>query len=77
MPVLNKNTAAYVFYDYGSIYGENQPEDHILSSTGVGIKTTINRNIYANLSVGIPLKKDYNGFQTNSSRVHLIVSGQF
>lgn len=77
VPVFNKQTNMYVFNDGGYCFGVNAPKDHNIFSWGLGIKTTINKNIFANLSVGFPLVKTVNNVKYDPARINFTVSAQF
>lgn len=79
VPVINKNTSAFTFFDYGHVYGNGQSDDqhHILSSVGLGMRSTINQYISASLTLGIPLQREFISETASKTRLHFIVSGQF
>ena len=79
VPVINKNTSAFTFFDYGHVYGNGQSDDqhNILSSVGLGIRSTINQYCSASLTLGIPLQREFSAEKVSSTRLHFIVSGQF
>ncbi|MCH3914191.1 MAG: BamA/TamA family outer membrane protein [Acidaminococcaceae bacterium] len=77
IPVFNKSTNAFVFYDLGGVYGDSSTDTHTLSGTGFGIKTTFKNKIFASLTLGMPLKREYNGTDAGSVRLHFLLSGQF
>ena len=79
VPVLNKNTRAFTFSDYGHVYGNGQSDDqhHILASVGLGLRRTINQYISASLTLGIPLQREFVSETASRTRLHFIVSGQF
>ena len=79
VPVINKNTSAFTFFDYGHVYGNGQSDDqhHILSSVGLGMRSTINQYISASLTLGIPLQREFISETASRTRLHFIVSGQF
>ena len=79
LPVINKNTSAFTFFDYGHVYGNGQSDDqhHILSSVGLGLRSTINQYISASLTLGIPLQREFVSETASRTRLHFIVSGQF
>ena len=79
VPVINKNTSAFTFFDYGHVYGNGQSDDqhHILSSVGLGMRSTINQYISASLTLGIPLQREFVSETASRTRLHFIVSGQF
>ena len=41
VPIFNKQKNAFCFWDYGAVYGDSSFDDHILTSVGLGIKSTI------------------------------------
>ncbi|MDY2636987.1 MAG: ShlB/FhaC/HecB family hemolysin secretion/activation protein [Phascolarctobacterium sp.] len=79
VPVINKNTNAFTFFDYGHVYGNGQSDDqhHILSSVGLGVRSTINQYCSASLTLGIPLQREFISETVSKTRLHFIVSGQF
>ena len=79
VPVINKNTSAFTFFDYGHVYGNGQSDDqhHILSSVGLGLRSTINQYISASLTLGVPLQREFVSETASKTRLHFIVSGQF
>lgn len=77
-----KTISAFAFLDYGQLFGEDAESadtNEALFSTGIGVKANITKNIYANLTMGVPLKKHFDdGHQEPSSvKLHFMVSGQF
>lgn len=72
-----KTTSLFCFFDYGEVYGDSAFDDHVLASTGIGIKSTIDRNIFASVTLGIPLMRELNGERVNKTRVHFMMNGQF
>ena len=79
VPVLNKNTSAFTFFDYGHVYGNGQSDDqhNVLASVGLGLRSTINQYCSAALTLGIPLQREFSAEKISSTRLHFIVSGQF
>lgn len=79
VPVINKNTSAFTFFDYGHVYGNGQSDDqhNVLSSVGLGIRGTINQYCSASLILGIPLQREFSAEKVSKTRLHFIVSGQF
>lgn len=73
----DKRTNIFGFIDYGEVYGESAFDDHILSSCGLGIRTTLAQKISANVTLGLPLRKELNGSEVSKTRLHFMVSGQF
>ncbi len=74
---LAANTSAFAFVDYGEVFGDSAFDDHILLSTGVGIKATIAQNFYSSLTLGIPLRRELNGSEESKTRLHFMFNGQF
>lgn len=72
-----RTTSAYCFFDYGAVYGDSAFDDHVLAGAGIGIKSTIDRKIYTNLTLGVPLMRDINGEEVSKTRIHFMVNGQF
>lgn len=79
VPVINKNTSAFTFFDYGHVYGNGQSDDqhNVLSSVGLGIRSTINQYCSASLILGIPLQREFSAEKVSKTRLHFIVNGQF
>lgn len=79
VPVINRNTNAFGFFDYGHVYGNGQSDDqhNVLSSVGLGIRSTINQYCSASLILGIPLQREFSAEKVSKTRLHFIVSGQF
>ncbi len=70
-PMLPRS-AAYgsIFYDFGAVYGDSAFDDHILSAWGVGIRTAASEPVYAQLTVGFPLRKELNDVKHKGVRLH-------
>lgn len=77
IPVFNKQTAVYLFFDHGAVFGSSAFNNNKLSSVGFGIKSTIRKNIYTNITLGFPLNKTVNDVELHSARVSFMFSGQF
>ncbi|MGM9582474.1 MAG: ShlB/FhaC/HecB family hemolysin secretion/activation protein [Phascolarctobacterium sp.] len=79
VPVINRNTNAFAFFDYGHVYGNGQSDDQhdVLASVGLGMRSTINQYISASLTLGIPLQREFISETVSKTRLHFIVSGQF
>ena len=75
VPIINNRTTAFAFYDYGSTHGDHAFDDHVLQGVGVGIRSALTPNIYANLTLGVPLKRDVNAEKVSNTRLHFILSG--
>lgn len=45
--------------------------------TGVGLKSKVTDKIYTNVSLGVPLRRDFNGTEVSKTRLHFMLSGQF
>lgn len=78
----DRKTSSYFFFDMGRIFGESAEsngEDRDLSSIGFGVKSTAWKNTYVNLSLGIPLKRNFaaKAEKVSSFRVNFMVSYQF
>lgn len=77
-----KNFSAFTFLDYGKLFGEDAAStnaNNSLISTGLGVKGSIGKNIYANLTMGVPLKRHFeDGLKEPSkAKLNFYVSGQF
>ena len=79
VPVIDNNTAVFTFFDYGHVYdnGQSADADRILASVGFGIKTTINNKYSGTLSIGLPLRRDFQSEKVSKSRWHFMISGLF
>lgn len=83
VPLNQKRTiSAFTFFDYGRKFGEFAESSNAngsLFSTGLGIKATIGKNIYANMTLGVPLKRNLeDGHEEPSrARLHFMINGQF
>ena len=79
VPVINRNTNAFGFFDYGHVYGNGQSDDqhNVLASVGLGVRSTINQYCSASLILGIPLQREFSAEEVSKTRLHFIVSGQF
>ena len=78
----DKNTSVFTFFDYGQVWGEvaeSNNRERILSSLGLGVKTTLAKKYYASLSMGFPLGTHYAGKAeyVSKTRLHFVVNGQF
>ena len=79
VPVINRNTSAFTFFDYGHVYSNAQSDEQkdVLASVGLGVRSTINQTFSASLTLGIPLQRHFMTEDVSSTRLHFIVSGQF
>ena len=77
IPVIDNKTSAFTFFDYGAVHGDSTFDDHVLSSIGVGIKSTLMNKLYTSLTLGVPLQRDLNGSEASKARLHFMVNGQF
>lgn len=79
VPVINRNTNAFGFFDYGHVYSNAQSDEQkdVLASVGLGVRSTINQNLSASLILGIPLQRHFMTEDVSKTRLHFIVSGQF
>lgn len=79
VPVINRNTNAFGFFDYGHVYGNGQSDDqhNVLASVGLGVRSTINQYCSASLILGVPLQREFSAEEVSRTRLHFIVSGQF
>ena len=70
---------AFAFFDYGRVFGNEQTViDNTLVSTGVGV-TASYKNFYANLTLGIPLKREFKSQadKVSKTRIHFNCSLTF
>lgn len=77
IPVIDNKTSAFTFFDYGAVHGDSAFDDHVLSSIGIGIKSTLMNKLYTSLTLGVPLQRDLNGSEASKARLHFMVNGQF
>ena len=79
VPVINRNTNAFGFFDYGHVYGNGQSDDqhNVLARVGLGVRSTINQYCSASLILGVPLQREFSAEEVSKTRLHFIVSGQF
>ena len=79
VPVINRNTSAFTFFDYGHVYSNAKSDEQkdVLASVGLGVRSTINQTFSASLTLGIPLQRHFMTEDVSSTRLHFIVSGQF
>lgn len=79
VPVINRNTNAFGFFDYGHVYGNGQSDDqhNVLASVGLGVRSTINQYCSASLILGVPLQREFSAEEVSKTRLHFIVSGKF
>lgn len=77
VPLQDKKTHAFVFYDYGSVHGESAYDNHVLASLGFGFKANPTKHINASLAFGFPLMKKVNVEEISKARIHFMLAGQF
>lgn len=78
VPVTDdKRTNVFGFVDHGEVYGDSAFEDHILTSCGLGVRTTVAQTISATVTLGLPLLRDINSTEVSKTRIHFMLSGQF
>ena len=68
----------FLFYDYGNVRNDDW-DDHVLQSVGLGIKSSWNKHIYSMLCIAFPLIKEFPVTQqqkVSKTRLHFLVSGQ-
>ncbi len=73
----DKKTSVFGFIDHGKVFGDSAFDDSMLTSAGLGVRSSIGGKVSASLALGVPFEKDINGKHVDSSRVHFMVSGQF
>ena len=78
VPITNdKRVNIFPFFDVGHVGGDSTINgEKTLCSAGVGISANL-KFATATLSVGIPLKKHFEGQHINSGRVHFSMTGFF
>ena len=73
---------AFAFFDYGRVFGNETTQaalDQTLYSTGVGL-TASYKNFYSSLTLGIPLKREFESLQgqkVDRTRIHFNCSVAF
>ena len=73
---------AFAFFDYGRVFGNETTQaalDQTLYSTGLGV-TASYKNFYSSLTLGIPLKREFNSLQgqkVDRTRIHFNCSVAF
>ena len=78
VPVTDdKRTNVFGFVDHGEVYGDSAFGDHILTSCGLGVRTTVAQKISATVTLGLPLLRDINSTEVSKTRIHFMLSGQF
>ncbi|MGP1471454.1 MAG: ShlB/FhaC/HecB family hemolysin secretion/activation protein [Schwartzia sp. (in: firmicutes)] len=82
VPVMKKpDLRLYGFFDYGTLWGENVPDHHVLSSVGLGLRANFSDWGAMDVSVGMPLCRTigYDAAPTavDKMRVHLLMTAQF
>lgn len=79
---VKRSVSAFTFFDYGQLFGEDAESanaNDALFSTGLGIKANIGKHVYANLTMGVPIKKHFDDGhkEPSSAKLHFTVNGQF
>ena len=79
VPVIAGSTNAFTFFDYGHVYSNAQSNDadSILASVGLGLRSNIGKNCSASLTLGVPLRREFQAETVSKTRLHFMVSGQF
>ena len=73
---------AFAFFDYGRVFGDETTQavlDQTLYSTGLGV-TASYKNFYSSLTLGIPLKREFESLQgqkVDRTRIHFNCSVAF
>ena len=65
------------FRDHGQVFGDSAFDSHVLTSCGLGVRSNITKHIGAVVTLGVPLIKEINNTDVDSTRIHFMVSGQF
>lgn len=73
----DKRTSVFGFIDHGEVYGDSAFDDHILTSCGLGVRTTLAKKFGASVTLGRALKTELNGSDVSKTRIHFMFSGQF
>ena len=82
VPVMKKpDLRLYGFFDYGTLWGENVPDHHVLSSVGLGLRANFAAWGALDFSVGMPLCRtigyDATPMEVGKTRFHLLMTAQF
>jgi hemolysin activation/secretion protein len=72
-----RNTEWFLFWDMGSVYGDNAFDDHSLMSAGFGYRVHIANKVNATLALGIPFKKELNDENQSNCRLHFALYSEF
>lgn len=78
----DRKTNGFVFWDCGRVYGESAESngaERVISSMGLGVKSTALKNTYATLLIGFPMHRDFatKAERVSAARVNFMVSYQF
>lgn len=78
----DRKASAFVFFDFGHVFGEGAESDNkddFLYSTGVGVRANIGKNVNGVLTLGIPLKKNFDSKTepVDSMRLNFMLTAQF
>jgi hemolysin activation/secretion protein len=79
VPLLPQRLTAFGFFDYGYLYGTGMSNDadYILSSVGVGLRSSLGKNCSASLVLGIPLRRDFQEEEVSKTRINFVISGRY
>ena len=79
-PFYQEKTAkasAFVFYDYGNVWGDSAFPNHVLASTGFGLRGNVGNNYNLSFTCGMPLLRELNGTKVSKTRFNLFFSALF
>ena len=77
-----RSTMLYGFYDFGTLLGETNYNDHRMDSLGLGVRTSLKKGansdqrLFMNLSVGFPLKREFDGVKVSKTRINCAMNVQ-
>ncbi len=74
---VDKGSDAFVFLDWGKVYGDNAFDEDTLIGTGLGYRTRIAEKINASFIFGVPLEREVNATEVSKTRIHFMLNGQF
>lgn len=72
-----RNLNGFIFLDSGRVWGESSFDDHLIWSTGFGVKASLGKHHFLSCTLGLPMVRELNGTETSKTRFHISYSGQF
>jgi len=76
----DRQTNAFVFFDYGRLFGETAQsagDNYLLSSWGLGVRSTWKKDYSANLTLGLPMHRELQSSKAATARLNFVLSAQF